>query len=40
MCNFVYYCNFGKEEWIFLNQIAATTNNFIAVNILLKDRTF
>jgi len=28
--------NFGKDEWILLNQIAATTNNFIAVNIFIK----
>jgi len=36
----IHFSNFGKEEWIFLNQIAATTNNFIAVNISLKNRTF
>jgi len=32
--------NFGKEEWIFLNQIAAKTNNFIAGNILFKNQKF
>jgi len=33
--------NFVKQECILLNEIAATTtNNFIAVNILLKNRTF